>query len=100
MNDQFTIFLAGNVVAILIAVGGWVCTYVIQRDVKNHNQMESRIKKLEAEIKARIILEEVTCLSIADLTSRPIGSIKLEMRDKAESSTGLRPKMSISNLKK
>ena len=98
MTNDILFFLIGNAVTLLIAAGGWFFAYFLHRDAKSQARIKARVERLEAEINARIFLEEDACDWLAELTSRPNQSVKLELRKRSEIRSGSRPKMSRADL--
>jgi hypothetical protein len=99
MSESFYISIISNFVTILIATGGWVFSYFVYRDAKKMADLERNTEKYANEIKARIALEGVACDWISELNSESAQSVKIKLRDRAESSVGIRPSMSGSNFR-
>ena len=98
MDKDILFFLIGHAVTLVIAVGGWIFAYILHRDAKSQARISARVERLEAEVRARIFLEEDACDWLAELTFRQNQSVKLELRKRSESRSGLRPKMSRTDL--
>lgn len=99
MNEGIYIALIGNAVTLLVAIGGWVFSYFVYRDAKRMEALERKTDKYANEIKARIALEGVACDWISELNSESAQSVKMKLRDKAESAVGMRPTMSGSDFR-
>ena len=98
MPETVLIALAGNVVTLLVAIGGWLVAYLMQREAKGRKRLEDRVVRLEAEVRARIALEKAACDWLAESTARTPDAIKRDLRSRAQERSGLRPKMSDSDL--
>ena len=98
MSETLLIAAAGYVVTLLVAVGGWVFGYSMQNQARRLARLEKKVNQLESEVRARIALEKAACAWLAELTNRPSQSVKLELRDRAEERSGLRPKMADGDL--
>lgn len=98
MSETVLIAVAGNVVTLLVAFGGWIAAYLMQREAKGRKRLEDKVAKLEAEVRARIALEKAACDWLAELTDRSLDAVKRELRSRAQDRSGLRPKMSDSDL--
>jgi hypothetical protein len=94
MDNEILRSLIGSLVTLLVAAGGWIFAYILHRDEKSQARIKARVERLEAEVKARIFLEEEACDWLAELTSRSAQSIKLDLRKRSENRLGSRPKMS------
>jgi hypothetical protein len=98
MSETLIIATTGYVVTLLVAIGGWVFGYRIQNQSRRLARLEKRANQLKSEVRARIALENAACEWLAGLTNRTSNSVKLELRDLTEKTSGLRPEMSNSAL--
>ena len=98
MANEILVLLIGNGVTLLVAAGGWFFAYTLHREEKSKARVKARVERLEAEVKARIFLEEEACNWLAELVSRPVRSVKLELRNRSVKRSGFRPNMSNADL--
>ena len=98
MSEVMQVSILGSSVTLLVAIGGWIFAYLMQREAKRFARQERKIKKLEEEVRARIALEKAACAWLAELTSRTADAVKLDLRRKTQERSGMRPKMSESDL--
>lgn len=98
MSEAVLVALVGYGVTLLVAFGGWIFGYRIHRQAQRLGWLEGRIVKLESEVRARIALEKASCHWLAELTGRTPESVKRELRNRSQERSGLRPKLSNSDL--
>lgn len=98
MSETLLIAAAGYLVTLLVAVGGWVFGYRMQSEARRLARLEKKVNHLETEVRARIALEKAACDWLAELTSRTPEAVKRDLRNRAQERTGLRPRMSDSDL--
>lgn len=98
MTETLLVSLFSNIVTLLVAVGGWVFGYLMHADGKRRVQLERKISRLEDEVRARIALEKTACDWLSTLTKRSLRSVQLELRQRAQERSGLRPKLADSDL--
>ena len=98
MNETLWIAAAGYVVTLLIAFGGWAFGYRMQREARRMARLEMKVNKLELEVRARIALEKAACDWLSELTNRTSLAVKLDLRSRGQERSGLRPKMSDTDL--
>jgi hypothetical protein len=58
MSETVLIGIAGNVVTLLVAIGGWVFGYRMQSEARRLGRLEKKVGQLESEVRARIALEK------------------------------------------
>ena len=78
-SEASKVALIGSSITMLVAIGGWIFSYLLQRDAKRTVQNERKITRLEDEIRARIALEKAACEWVAELTSRTSEAVKREI---------------------
>jgi len=100
MTESLLTTLISNGVTLLVASGGWVFAYSMQRDARRSARQVARIDRLETELLARIALEKETCHWVASALERTPDAIKKELRQLSHERTGLRPSMSASDISK
>lgn len=98
MSESVVIAVAGNVVTLLVAIGGWLVTYLMHRQVRRLAQLQNRVTRLEVEVRARIALEKAACTWLAAETCRTPEAIKRDLRSRTQEYSGLRPKLAESDL--
>ncbi len=98
MSETLLIAAAGYVVTLLVAVGGWVFGYRMQSEARRLSRLEKKVNQLESEARARIALEKAACEWLAELTKRSPEAVKRDLRSRGQERSGLRPKMSDSDL--
>lgn len=82
----------------LVAAGGWIFAYLMQRDAKQRARLERKLRQLEDEVRVRIALEKAACEWLSELSTKTPHAAKLELRKRAHERPGLRPKMAASEL--
>lgn len=82
----------------VVALGGWAFAYLMQRNANRLSNLARRVDRLSEEVRARIALEKAACDWLGEATGRSPDSIKRELRTRTQDRTGLRPKMSDSDL--
>jgi len=98
MSEAAQIAILGSVVSIFIASGGWFLTLLLNRRKELQARQAKRIARLELEVRARIALEKAACEWLSELTGRPLNSSKLELRERTQKRSGLRPKLANADL--
>ena len=98
MTESLMIAVLANVVTMLVATGGWGVAYWMQRDVRYLKRLEKKMVTFELEVRSRIALEKTACDWLAELTNRTHDAVKRELRNRARERSGLRPKLSESDL--
>lgn len=98
MNENLLLALLGQIVTLFIAIGGWVFAYRMHNNSKRIQVLEKKIVKLENEVRSRIALEKSACDWLAEVCDRSSDAIKRELRTRTQKQSGLRPKMSPSDL--
>lgn len=90
---DFITSVLGNTTTIMITVAGWIVLWLMTRDKRRTERMRALIARLEYEVNARMAGEREACSWLADETGRTTNSVIRELRDRAETLTGLRPRM-------
>lgn len=90
--------LLGHLTTLLVAAGGWVFAYLMQRGAKRRASLERKLTRLEDEVRARIALEKAACEWLSEKTQKTPLAVKLELRKRAQERSGLRPKLAESDL--
>jgi hypothetical protein len=98
MNIEDLMELIPSIIALFIAVGGWIVSYNINAKLNKLTRLEKSNKKLKDEVYARIRIENEACQWLADLQDRTRRSIKLELRTRTETKYNIRPNMHLSDL--
>ncbi|MCC7279355.1 MAG: hypothetical protein IT487_13715 [Chromatiaceae bacterium] len=98
MTETMLTTLLGHLTTLLVATGGWVFAYLMQRDAKLRARLEGKLTRLEDEVRARIALEKAACVWLSELTEKTHHAAKLELRKRAQDRSGLRPKLAESDL--
>ena len=91
--------IAGSAAIAGAAVGG-LFPWLSQRDQKARERATKRIERLEKEVRARIALEKAAVEWIVELRRKGEqgAGVQRELRQRAQDKTGLRPRMSDSDL--
>lgn len=98
MSETLWIAAVGYVVTLLLAFGGWVFAYRMQSEVRRLARLEKKVNQLELEVRARIAQEKAACDWLSELTNRPSLAVKLDLRKRGQERSGLRPRMSDTDL--
>jgi len=98
-TNIFAAIIAGSAAIAGAAVGG-LFPWLSQRDQKARERATKRIERLEKEVRARIALEKAAVEWIVELRGQGEqgAGVQRELRQRAQDKTGLRPKMSDSDL--
>ena len=70
MTETMLTTLLGHLTTLLVAAGGWVFAYLMQRDAKRRASLERKLTRLEDEVRARIALEKAACEWLSELTQK------------------------------
>ena len=98
MSETLLISLVGYLVTLLVAVGGWVLSYRISSQARRMAKLDSKVNRLTTEVRARIALEKASCDWLSECTGRTADAIKRDLRSRAQAISGLRPKLSDSDI--
>ena len=93
MPEALWVALISSTATLLAAVGGWFFAYRLNSQSKQLAQREKRIVKLEQEVRARIALEKMACEWLGELENKTPRAIQLELRNRTQAQTGLRPRL-------
>lgn len=98
MSNDVMVAIIGSTTTMMVALGGWIFAYLMQRNANKLSSQARRIDRLSDEVRARIALEKAACDWLGETTARSPDSIKRELRTRTQDRTGLRPRMSGSDL--
>lgn len=100
MTVEMWIALGANLTSLLVAAGGWLFAWRLQKEKKKQDRREKLLQRSLREIMARVVLEEKTIDYFID--EQPLGrqALKVELRDRVEAELGYRPAMSRSEVKR
>ena len=100
MSVELWIALGANLTSLLVAAGGWVFAWRLQKEKKKQDRRDRLLQRALREIMARIVLEEQTVAHFLD--EQPLGrqALKVSLRDRVEQELGYRPAMSRSEVKR
>ena len=83
----------GNVVTLLVAIGGWLFAYKLNKQSKRIVRLEKNNLRMRLEVRARMAVETAACEMLSELRGTTPLAIQRELRDKTHTQTGLRPKL-------
>lgn len=98
MEKEIAVAIVGSFTTVLVAAGGWVFAWLLQRETKARERQRDLIENWQVELLARIALEDVSAEWIAELTGKPKRQVKIEARERAEKKSGARPRYSRSDV--
>lgn len=100
MDTNILAAIIAGCAAIAGAAVGGLFPWLSQRDQKARERATKRIERLENEVRARIALEKAAIEWIVELRGKVEqgAGVQRELRQRAQDKTGLRPKMSESQL--
>ena len=101
MDTHILAALIAGIAAVSGAALGGLFPWLTQRDQKARERDSKWISKLENELRARIALEEDAVAWIVELQNKGEkgARVKVQLRDRTEARTALRPEMSWSDLR-
>lgn len=99
MNENITVALIASGAALLVAIGGWIVTYWLNRQGKKLDRQQRRIVKLEQDMRAHIAIEKEACAWLSEVNGRTEQANLPELRKRNFARTGLRPKLSLSDIR-
>ena len=85
--------LVGSCTALLIAVAGWIVSYLQGHNAKRLSRQQKRIERLEHDGRARIAVEKAACEWLSEALTRTEASVQQELRRRTRNSSGLSPRM-------
>ena len=85
--------LVGSWTPLLIAVAGWIVSYLQGRNAKRLSRQQKRIERLEHDGRARIAVEKAACEWLSEALTRTEASVQQELRRRTRNSSGLSPRM-------
>lgn len=100
MSVELWIALAANLTSLLVAAGGWVFAWRLQREKKRQDRRDKLLERALREILARIALEDKALDHLAAQLSVNRQGLKVELRVAVEAESGYRPAMSRSEVKR
>ncbi|WP_285712310.1 hypothetical protein [Erythrobacter oryzae] len=100
MTVELWIALGANLTSLLVAAGGWLFAWRLQKEKKKQDRRDKLIERTLREVMARIVLEEKSIDHLLD--EQPLGrqALKVTLRDLVEAELGYRPAMSRSDVKR
>jgi hypothetical protein len=100
MENEILSAIIAAVAAISGAVFGGLFPWLTQRDKKVRDRATRKIERFKKEVRARIALEKAAVEWIVELRGKGEEGtgVKRELRARAQEKTGLRPKLSESDL--
>ncbi len=101
MTTELWIAIGANVTSLLVAAGGWVFAWRLQREKTKRERRDKLLERALKEVRARIALEEAALDYIVDtLGAEKRQAVKVALRDTVEKQTGDRPAMSRVEVKR
>lgn len=100
MSVEMWIALGANLTSLLVAAGGWLFAWRLQKEKKQQDRRDRLLERALREILARIALEDKALDSLAARLSGNRQGLKVELRDAVEAELGYRPAMSRSEVKR
>ncbi len=100
MSVELWIALGANLTSLLVAAGGWLFAWRLQKEKKRQDRRDKLLARALREILARIALEEATLDHIAERLPVNRQGLKVGLRDAVEAELGYRPAMSRSEVKR
>src|SRR5579872_3632008 len=70
MEKEIAVAIVGSFTTVLVAAGGWVFAWLLQRETKARERQRDLIENWQKELLARIALEDVSTEWIAELTHK------------------------------
>lgn len=100
MSVELWIALGANLTSLLVAAGGWVFAWRLQKEKKKQDRRDKLLERALREILARIALEDKALDHVAAQGAANRQGLKVELRDAVEAELGYRPTMSRSEVKR
>lgn len=100
MSMELMIALGANLTSLLVAAGGWVFAWRLQKEQKKQDRRDKLLERALREILARIVLEDKALDHVAAQLPINRQGLKVSLRDAVEAELGYRPAMSRSEVKR
>lgn len=100
MSVELWIALGANLTSLLVAAGGWLFAWRLQKEKKKQDRRDRLLTRALREILARIAVEEQAIDYIAQRLPANRQGLKVALRDAVEAELGYRPAMSRSEVKR
>ena len=98
MATEVIVAIVASLTTVLVAIGGWVFAWTLNRDTKRLATLERRNQELVDEVRARMHMEDVAVSWIAESEGLTEAQAKLQLRERGEKLYGSRPRMSPSQI--
>lgn len=98
MEKEVVVAIVGATTTLVVAIGGWTFAWMMQRDTQTRDRLRKRVAQLTDDVRARIEVEKEATALIAELSNKTQQAAMLEVRKRTEEKTGLRPRLSPSQL--
>ncbi len=100
MEKDLLLAIPAHITTIVVAVGGWIFTWKMQRQARAMERLERRVKLLRAEVLARIEHENISVERLSESCAIPHQTIKVQLRDAALTRCGIRPRLTKSQVER
>ncbi|WP_430464952.1 hypothetical protein [Tabrizicola sp.] len=100
MSSEVLVALIGSLTTALVAGGGWWFAWKLHLDGKARERQQARMRRVLAELHARVVFERKANEWIAELDERTSRSAMLEIRKRVKDELGYGPDMSEQEIKK
>jgi len=100
VTAELWIAIAANFTSLVVAAGGWVFAWRLQREKKKQDRRDKLLERALREILARIALEDKALDTLTAQLPANRQGLKIELRDAVEAELGYRPAMSRSEVKR
>lgn len=100
MSVELWIALGANLTSLLVAAGGWLFAWRLQKEKKKQDRRDTLLRRALREVMARIVLEEKSIDYVLDELPHGRQALKVSLRDLVEAELGYRPAMSRSEVKR
>lgn len=98
MSSEVLVAIVGGITTLSVAAAGWVFAYRLQCSAARFQRLQTRIVRLETEVRARIGHERTACDWLGQLLHRTPESVKRDLRARTHATIGTRPRMAESDL--
>jgi len=106
MPTEVIVAIVGSVTTMVVAIGGWVFAWFIQREAKELKQLSRQVERLQrtqsdlnSEILVRIDMEDIANEEIARLDKISADAAKSRVRRLTKEKVGRSPQFSRSDFK-
>jgi len=100
MSVELWIALGANLTSLLVAAGGWLFAWRLQKEKKKQDRRDKLLQRALREVMARIVLEDKSIDHFLDEQLFGRQTLKVSLRDLVEAELGYRPAMSRSEVKR